>query len=166
MFWSKLCKSSWNCAAWNLAFPVFISPILWNMCENLHYESVYFKELHNQQEYYWPTIYRTGAAVVSTITSNNMHYPFKIFRSITGSVWIFQAKTFSCLWTLLNAIYASVYGFRKESIFTVGCKLPTYRKTWKKTVMATALFIVYAIHPGKATWSDVYLAWGSGGHIK
>ena len=68
MFWSKLCKSSWNCA-WNLAFPVFISPIEWNMCENLPYESVYFKELHNQQEYYWPTIYRTGAAVVSTITS-------------------------------------------------------------------------------------------------
>ena len=64
----KLCKSSWNCAL-NLAFPVFISPIVWNMCENLHYESVYFKELHNQQEYYWPTIYRTGAAVVSTITS-------------------------------------------------------------------------------------------------
>ena len=22
------------------------------MCENLHYESVYFKELHNEQEYY------------------------------------------------------------------------------------------------------------------
>ena len=39
------------------------------VCENLHYESVYFKELHNQQEYYWPTIYRTGAAVVSAITS-------------------------------------------------------------------------------------------------
>ena len=39
------------------------------MCENLHYDSVYFKELHNQQEYYWPTIYRTGAAVVSAITS-------------------------------------------------------------------------------------------------
>ena len=73
MFWSKLCKSSWNCA-WNLAFPVFILPIVWNMCENLHYESVYFKELHNEQEYYWPTlfiqwIYRTGAAVMSTITS-------------------------------------------------------------------------------------------------
>ena len=69
MFWSKLCKSSWNCA-WNLAFPVFISPIVWNMCENLPYESVYFKELHNEQECYWPTIYRAGAAVVSTITSN------------------------------------------------------------------------------------------------
>ena len=39
------------------------------MCENLHDESVYFKELHNQQEYYCPTIYRMGAAVVSTITS-------------------------------------------------------------------------------------------------
>ena len=68
MFWSKLCKSTWNCA-WNLAFPVFISPIVWNMCENLHYESVYFKELHNDQEYYWPTIYRARAAEVSTTTS-------------------------------------------------------------------------------------------------
>ena len=68
LFWSKLRKSSWNCA-WNLAFAVFISPIAWNMCENLHYESVYFKELHNKQQYYWPTIYRAGAAVVSTITS-------------------------------------------------------------------------------------------------
>ena len=77
MFWSKLCKSSWNCA-WNLAFPVFISPIVWNMCENLHYESVYFKELHNEQEYYWPTIYRAGTAVVSTITSNNDNYNNKI----------------------------------------------------------------------------------------
>ena len=66
MFWSKLCKSTWNCA-WNLAFPVFISPIVWNTCENLHYESVYFKELHNDQAYYWPTIYRAGTAVVSTI---------------------------------------------------------------------------------------------------
>ena len=70
MFWSKLCKSNWNCA-WNLAFPVFISPIVWNMCENLHYGSVYFKELHNDKEYYWPTIYRAGAAVVSIITSFN-----------------------------------------------------------------------------------------------
>ena len=33
-------------------FPVFISPIAWNMCEHLHYESVYFKELHMEQEYY------------------------------------------------------------------------------------------------------------------
>ena len=44
--------------------------IVWNMGENLHYESVvYFKEPHKEQEYYLPTIYRTGAAVVSTITS-------------------------------------------------------------------------------------------------
>ena len=33
------------------------------------WKSSLFKELHNEQEYYWPTIYRTGAAVVSTITS-------------------------------------------------------------------------------------------------
>ena len=62
--------------AWKLAFPiqVFISLLVCNMCENLYesvyYESVYFKELHNDQEYYWPTIYRAGATVVSTITSN------------------------------------------------------------------------------------------------
>ena len=43
--------------------PVFISPIIWNMCEHLHYESVYFKEDSKN------TIYRVGAAVVSTITS-------------------------------------------------------------------------------------------------
>ena len=67
-FLSKLCKSNWNCA-WNLAFLVFISPIVWNMCENLHYKLVYLIELHNEQEYYWPTIYRVVAAVVSTITS-------------------------------------------------------------------------------------------------
>ena len=36
------------------------------MGENLHYESVYFKELHNEKEYYWPIIYRAGAAVVLT----------------------------------------------------------------------------------------------------
>ena len=67
MFWSKLCKSNWI-SAWNLVFPVFISPIVWNMCENLDCGSVYFKELHNDQEYYWPTIYRAGAAVESSIT--------------------------------------------------------------------------------------------------
>ena len=33
-------------------FPVFISPIVWNMCEHLHYESAYFKEVHKEQEYY------------------------------------------------------------------------------------------------------------------
>ena len=37
---------------WRL-FPVFVSPIVLNMGENLHYESVvYFKEPHNGQEYY------------------------------------------------------------------------------------------------------------------
>ena len=70
MFWSKLCKSNWN-SALNLAFPAFISPVVWNMCENLHYESrIYFKELYNDQENYRPTIYRAGAAVVSTITTS------------------------------------------------------------------------------------------------
>ena len=46
-----------------------LSPIVWNMCENLQYELVYFKELHNEQEYYWPAIHEAGAALVSTVTS-------------------------------------------------------------------------------------------------
>ena len=46
-----------------------LSPIVWNMCENLQYELVYFKELHNEQEYYWPVIRKAGAALVSTITT-------------------------------------------------------------------------------------------------
>ena len=46
-------------------------------------KSVYFKELRNEQEYYCPTIYRAGAAVVSTITSFTIvlfHVSMKIFR--------------------------------------------------------------------------------------
>ena len=65
--YSRNWESNWMSPC-SLAF-VFISPIVWNMCENLRYESVYFEELQNDQEYYWPTIYRAGKAVVSTITS-------------------------------------------------------------------------------------------------
>ena len=45
-------------------------------------KSVYFKELHNEQEYYCPTIYRAGAAVVSTITSyiNTNEIPGELSR--------------------------------------------------------------------------------------
>ena len=50
-------------------FPVFILPIVWDMCERRHYESVYFKELHNEQEYIDWEYTERGAAVVSTITS-------------------------------------------------------------------------------------------------
>ena len=37
------------------------------MCEHLHYESVYFKELLKEQEYYT----QGGAAVVSAISSSS-----------------------------------------------------------------------------------------------
>ena len=39
---------------------LYLSHLLYGICVNKHYESVYFKELHNLQEYYWPTIYRAG----------------------------------------------------------------------------------------------------------
>ena len=48
----------------HLLYRIFVKIFL-----HVPYESVYFKELHNEQECYWPTIYRAGAAVVSTITS-------------------------------------------------------------------------------------------------
>ena len=35
--------------------------------ENLQYESIYFKELHNDREYYRPTIYSAGAAVIKNV---------------------------------------------------------------------------------------------------
>ena len=37
-----------------LRFLILLSPIVsvWNMSENFHYESVYFKKVHNDQEYY------------------------------------------------------------------------------------------------------------------
>ena len=63
MFWSKLCKLNWNCA-WNLAFPVL------TYCMEYVWKSSLWIGIF--QEYYWPTIYRAGAAVVSTITSNSI----------------------------------------------------------------------------------------------
>ena len=51
-----------------LRFP-YLSHLLYGICVNIIMKSVYFKELHNEQEYYCPTIYRAGAVVVSTITS-------------------------------------------------------------------------------------------------
>ena len=89
-----------------LYWTVFISPTVWNMCENLHYESVYFKELHNEREYYWPTIYRTGAAVVSTITSigNSM---------ICSDIW---HKYQECISKLLCVISPAVMWVKFETI--------------------------------------------------
>ena len=69
MFSDQGCVNRTETVHVTLRFLFLLSPIVWNMCENLHYESVYFKKLYNDQEYYWPTIYRAGAAVLSTITS-------------------------------------------------------------------------------------------------
>ena len=124
MFWAKLCKSNWNCA-WNLAFPVFISPIVWNMCENLPYESVYFKELHNKQECYWPTIYRAGAVVVSTITSISAN----IRASHAG---VFGGTRFSSLpregWNTCSPKNACVRGYQYHSNLIWYCERGSLRK--------------------------------------
>ena len=71
---------------------LYLSHLLYGICmsENLPYESVYFKELHNE-----PTVYRAGAAVVSTITS--------LFFYKTLTLW---------LWSLpesARAIWSTVF---------------------------------------------------------
>ena len=60
---------------------IYLTYIVWNICENLHYQSVYFKELHNEQEYYRPTIYRAETAVVSTVTSINCALLYRYIKS-------------------------------------------------------------------------------------
>ena len=45
MFWSKRTETVYE----TLRLLFLLSPIVWNMCENLQYELVYFKELHNEQ---------------------------------------------------------------------------------------------------------------------
>ena len=67
MFSDQSCVNRTETVHGTLHFLFLLSPVVWKMCEKLHYESVYSKELHNGQEYYWPTMYRAGAAVVSTI---------------------------------------------------------------------------------------------------
>ena len=67
------------------AFPVFISPIVWNMCEifNMNRVSIDFKlKLHNDQEYYWPTIYRTGPAECQLLLVNAWTEDWTIWNQI------------------------------------------------------------------------------------
>ena len=131
MFWSKLCKSSWN-YAWNLAFPAFISPIVWIMCENFHYESAYFKELHNEQEYHWPTIYKTGAAVVWTITSHYfIHSVTCIYASLFFAVRFvvtFEklAKTFQLLKLAIQDNISISFQFMQSHATHVNTNLRKY----------------------------------------
>ena len=59
------------------------------MSEKLHCESVYFKELHNDQEYYWSTTYRAGVACDQALrgavnsTSNSPVAPFRLSYQIS-----------------------------------------------------------------------------------
>ena len=52
-----------------LAFPEFISPIVWNMCENLHYESSVVNRYISKSYTTSKNSIGRGLAVVSTITS-------------------------------------------------------------------------------------------------
>ena len=66
------------------------------MCKNLQYyfESVYFKELHKDQSYNWPTTYGAGVAVVSTITSVNTELSsLRKQPTFRGATTCFPAKS-------------------------------------------------------------------------
>ena len=75
---SKLRKSNKK-SAWNLELQLSMERFLYlTYCMEYVWKSslwigrVYFKELVNVQEYYWQTIYRAGAAIVSTTTSSKL----------------------------------------------------------------------------------------------
>ena len=106
IFSDESCVNRTETVHGTLHFLFLLSPIVWNMCENLHYESLYFKELHNNQEYYWPTICRAGTAVVSSITSislNNINIIHEILQGLKAgsgqpnwswrSLWVYITLT-------------------------------------------------------------------------
>ena len=68
-----------------------LSHLLYEICVNIFImKSVYFKELHNEQEYHCPTIYGAGAAVVSTITSGMIRNQlFDYFDRLHGAYVFF-----------------------------------------------------------------------------
>ena len=94
------------------------------MCEHLYYESVYFKELHQEQEYYWPTIYRAGAAEVSTITSYvyGGYVGSAVVLYILGVSWdVWSSIGVQLYWKLIakimGVVFEEVAGFLHEVVF-------------------------------------------------
>ena len=91
MFWSKLCKSNRKFSKNSMhrhgtlrSFPAVISPIQYGICVNIHYESVYFKELYTQGARILLTYnIQSGAAVASTITI----YTIILINSKVRNVW-------------------------------------------------------------------------------
>ena len=81
MLWSKL--NQWTESVQGTLHFLFLSQLrLYGICVKIFtINRYYFKELHNNQEYYWLIIYRAGPAVVSTITSNN------IIVSLSKGLW-------------------------------------------------------------------------------
>ena len=55
-----------------LRYFLYLSHLFYGICVNIFI----MNELHKDQEYYWATKYRAGAAVVSTITSVSKSDPF------------------------------------------------------------------------------------------
>ena len=65
-----LCKHWFTSSVWNFCrWVADVPPRKKSLSGDEKGETSAVRRLHNDQEYYWPTIYRDGAAVVSTITS-------------------------------------------------------------------------------------------------
>ena len=77
-----------------------LSHLLYGICVNIFImKSVYFKEPHNEREYYCPTIYRAGKAVVSTITSALVciegYFSSSVFDKCVVRLTATRAKSFT-----------------------------------------------------------------------
>ena len=71
MFSDQSCVNRTETVHRNLSFPVFTLTYCIVICVKIfimtRYISKSYTGAHNDQAYYWPTIYRAGTAVVSTI---------------------------------------------------------------------------------------------------
>ena len=106
MFWSKLNKSNWNCA-WNLAAFLYLSHLLYGIiCVKIFIMNRYISKSYtiNEQEYYWPTILRAGAAVVSTTTSVD---PKIIIHECAGLISVSLCNLFKK--SLHSSIFTAVF---------------------------------------------------------
>ena len=81
-------------------FPVFMSPIVWNMCEHLHFNM----NRHISKSYTRSknATCRAGAAVVSTITSNQLIITFHTSSPTKSGVRVYFGVDQSFLGDVVN----------------------------------------------------------------
>ena len=92
-----------------------------------------FKELHNDQEYYWPTTYRAREAVVSTITSSSM-------VGSENNLFCFVRRIQPAHWEVSEIEMANPEGLFQHPQLTWRCEScwPCSEKAWQEPWQSNA----------------------------